>query len=360
VLDLLGHRYQSNQHASDALRRMGRQCRALAEEATFPGQQVVAVASALLSEHVVTGQSAVEDQHLGAVLAWVNTSPGVDPMVESHRRALRPAAALLDKDADDEVERLRRRTRQSGAEESEDVNKQIRALLVEGVRREWALLEEARAAFWNLCLEPAPLLRTLRLVGESHERLRHFLLYGTNLPPRPHTLSLRLDTYEYAAALAKERDACEDRRVRERLRGAGRVLRACVEFIEQPNEGRHPCTLGLVTDQPVRRVRPGTRLKSLDDQVAGVVVDQHDDASGQHRIVFRLSKGVRRGRPRVGQELELVDCIPFDSRRVKRVIYKLVREDGSPIVYHDRLPPNVPRRLPSGSILEATEGLRRQ
>src|SRR5919112_1212434 len=66
VLDLLGYRYQSNRHASEELRTMGRQCRALCEEATFPGQQVLAVASTLLMDHIITGQSAVEDQHLGA------------------------------------------------------------------------------------------------------------------------------------------------------------------------------------------------------------------------------------------------------------------------------------------------------
>jgi hypothetical protein len=362
VLDLLGYRYQSNRHVTGILRKMGRLCRALCEEATFPGQQVVAVASALLTEHVVTGQSAVEDLHLGALLAWTDPSPGVDPIHESQRRALTPAASLLDKDSDDEVERLRRHARQCiDDDEVKNIHSRIRVFLEEGVRREWVLLEEARTAFWSLGLEPASSLRTIRLVRESREHLRHFLLYGTRLPSRPHTLSLQLDSYEHTAALAKERDACEDERMRERLRSIGRMLRARVEAVDQPNENRHPCTLTLTTNQPVQRVRPGTRLKSGDDQVEGAVVNQAEDSnSGEHRIVFRLSKGVRKGRPQVGQELELVDTIPFDSRRIKRMIYKRMREDESPLIYHNSLPPSVPRRLPLGSILELAEELRRR
>lgn len=362
VLDLLGHRYQSNRHVTESLRAMGRQCRALCEEATFPGQQVVAVASTLLMEHVVTGQSAVEDQHLRALLAWVDPPPEVDPITESQRRALVPAASLLNKEADEEVERLRRFARQcEGSSEVEGIHGRICALLEEGVMREWSLLDEARAAFWKLGLKPAPLRRTLQLTGESHEHLRYFLRYGANLPSRPHSLSLRLDTYEYAAALIEERDTSADERVRERLRGTGRVVTIRVEAIDQPNAGRHPCTLTLTTDQPVRRIRPGTKLKSIDDQILGRIIGQTEsEYAGRHRIVFRLMKGVRKGRPHVGQELELVDTIPFDSRRVKRIVYKLMRQDESPLIYHGKLPPNISRSLPPCSILEAAEGMRRQ
>ncbi len=361
VLDLLGHRYQSNRQVTDSLRAMGRQCRALCEEATFPGQQVVAVASALLMEHVVTGQSAVEDQHLGALLAWVDPPLGVDPLPESQRRSLVPAASLLDKEADEEVERLRRLARQCEGSEVEGIHGRIRLLLEEGVMREWSLLNEARVAFWKLGLKPAPLLRTLQLIGESREHLRYFLRYGANLPSRPHSLSLRLNTYEYAASLIEEKDTYADERVRERLRGTGRVVTVRVEAIDQPNAGRHPCTLTLTTDQPVRRVRPGTKLKSIDDQILGRVIGQSEsEDAGRHRIVFRLIKGVRKGKPHVGQELELVDTIPFDSRRVKRIIYKLMRQDNSPLIYHNSLPPSISRFLPPGSILEAAEGMRRQ
>ncbi len=95
ILDLLGHRYRTNKGASPRLRRMGWQCRALAEEAAYNGQQVVAVATDLLVQHVATGQSPVEDRHLGALLAWIDPLAGIDPAAEAGRRALTPAAGML-------------------------------------------------------------------------------------------------------------------------------------------------------------------------------------------------------------------------------------------------------------------------
>lgn len=357
VLDLLGYRYQSNRHASEELRTMGRQCRALCEEAIFPGQQVLAVASMLLTEHIVTGQSTVEDQHLGAVLAWVDPPQGHDPATESQRRSLVPAAALLDQGRDKKVERLRRLARKcESRSELESTNGQIHALLEEGVAQEWSLLEEARTAFWRLGLAPAPPSYTERLVEASRDRLRYFLSFGANQPSRPHSLARRLDTYEYLAALVEERDACSDALVRERMRKAGRVIAVRVESVDQPGPGRNPCTLTLTTDQHVQRVRPGTVLKSADGRIRGRVVTLAQSGEGQRHIIFRLLEGVRKGRPRVGQLLDLIDTVPFDPRRVKRDVYKLMREDESPIVYHRRLPPSVPRHALPDRLLDLAEG----
>lgn len=357
VLELLGYRYQSNRHASEELRMMGRQCRALCEEATFPGQQVLAVASTLLMDHIVTGQSAVEDQHLGALLAWINPSQGHDPATESQRRSLVPAAALLDQKRDKEVERLRRLARRyTSSGELESTNSQIRALLEKGVAQEWSLLEEARAAFWQLGLEPAPPRYTSRLIEESRERLHYLLSVGTNPPSRPHSLALRLDTYEYTAARVEERDACCDALVRERMRKAGRVIAVRVESVEQPMPGRNMCRLILTTDQAVLRVRPGTWLKSVDCRIQGRVVALAEGPGGKRRIVFRLLKGVRKGRPRVGQQFDMIDTVTFDSRWRKRAVYKLMRQDEPSVVYHNRLPQSLRRHeLPNG-LLDLAEG----
>src|SRR5262245_57702687 len=44
LVELLGHRYRTNKAAATTLQNMGWLCRALAEEAKYRGQQVVAVA----------------------------------------------------------------------------------------------------------------------------------------------------------------------------------------------------------------------------------------------------------------------------------------------------------------------------
>src|SRR5205085_561179 len=118
------------------------------EEATFPGQQAVVVALTVLSEHLITGQSAVEDQHLGATLAWIDPPSSVDPVRESQHRSLVPAASLLEKGIDDEVEQLRRFAGKCEDDrELESINKQIRARLEVAVMSEWSLLQEAHTAF---------------------------------------------------------------------------------------------------------------------------------------------------------------------------------------------------------------------
>jgi hypothetical protein len=101
LIAVMGERYRTNPNATPALRRMGWLCRAIAEEAEYAGQQVVAVAGSLLASHVATGQSPIEDHHLGALLAWVVPVPGVDPVREAERRALTPAGSMLDRAADD-------------------------------------------------------------------------------------------------------------------------------------------------------------------------------------------------------------------------------------------------------------------
>src|SRR6266540_6345963 len=108
VVELLGHRYRTNQMASDSLRRMCWQCRAIAEEATYGGQQAVVIAGEVLRAHVLTGQAPVKDGHLGALLAWVAPAAGRDPAEVADEQALVPASGVLERSIDDRVEGLRR------------------------------------------------------------------------------------------------------------------------------------------------------------------------------------------------------------------------------------------------------------
>lgn len=111
ALDVLGHRYWRNQSAPAEVQQMGEICRIIAHEATFPGQQVVADASALLKSHMVTGLAPIEEGHLDAQLAWCDQSVG-DPLMEARARTRLPASGILpntpDQPWDDRVDRLRK------------------------------------------------------------------------------------------------------------------------------------------------------------------------------------------------------------------------------------------------------------
>lgn len=160
ALDILGHRYWQNQAAPDAVVRMGKICRIIAHEATFPGQQVVADAASLLQDHIVTGLAPIEEGHLGAMLAWLD--PAVrDPLTEARERIRLPASGILpntpDQPADDRVDRLRKELKRAAGPHKTVIEKEIQDILRRWVLREWQLLVEARRAFLALDLPPVRL-----------------------------------------------------------------------------------------------------------------------------------------------------------------------------------------------------------
>lgn len=357
IVDILGQRYRTNPNASPALQRMGWQCRAIVEESKYRGQQVLAVAGDLLRAHLATGQSAVEDHHLGALLAWVDPPPGVDPVAAAERQSLIPAAAMLERAVDDEVEYLRSIAKKGNSARAADARRRIEEHLRRGGVREWDLLMRARRAFWGLGLPPAPLAG---LVEKSRERLEISLSYNLRPPSRPDSLANLLYDYELAMEQVEDALVRSDDSVRERARRKGKAVMAEVLAVDQPHRGRHPCTLTLRTTQSVLRVRRGTRLQTLDASVVGRVLTIWEDGTGGTLIELRLEKGVQSTRrPHVGAHMDWVDTVVYDGRYLRRKVNIVVRAVGPALVYGDRLPPAVVRELPAENLASIAEHLRR-
>jgi hypothetical protein len=57
--------------------RMGKWLTFYADRAEYPGSSLLVAATAALSQHWATGQSAAEDEHLGTVLAWIQPPDGL-------------------------------------------------------------------------------------------------------------------------------------------------------------------------------------------------------------------------------------------------------------------------------------------
>ncbi|MBY8879226.1 hypothetical protein [Actinacidiphila acidipaludis] len=57
---------------------LGRWLTHYAERARTPGSSLLVAMTDLLSRHWTTGQSALEDQHLGSLLGWIDPPPGLD------------------------------------------------------------------------------------------------------------------------------------------------------------------------------------------------------------------------------------------------------------------------------------------
>ncbi len=358
VLDLLGHRLRRNVNATVELRRLGAQCYALALEATFPGQQVVVVASELLNMHVVTGQLPIEDHHLGSLLAWINPPVGCDVMVEAHDRSLRPAAAMLPKDVDEQVEELRSIGKGDGPEAAA-ARARIEALLTEGAKHEWNLLIEAHAAFWSLGLPQVAGIN--KLVTSSFKRVQRTFRNDVSAPSRPKSLIRRLTDLEIAARIVEDIAVHGDAKVRERLRAGGRVIRGRVVAVEQPRPNFRPCTVILRVAQPVTRLRSGTPLQTLDAQVQGRVDRIADDQdSGGVRIALSLTKGVRQTTHlSVGNEEDWVDTVVWDDQFARSRMLSAMDAAQSPFVSEAVLPANVRRQVPLDDLSKVSEQLRK-
>ncbi len=357
MVDLLGFRYRTNREANEALRRMGWQCRALAEEAAYAGQQVVAIGGDLLRDHVVTGQLPIKDHHLDALLAWLEDVGGVDPGVEADRRALVPAAAMLERAADDRVEHLRKIAK-AGGRPGHIARREIERLLREGALHEWDLLVRARAAFWSLGL---PVMSGIQaLVKPSRDRISFSLASDLSPASTPHGLSRLLDRHEAAAELAEASIVLGDRSVRELARQRGRALNAHVTWIDQPTPNRHPCTIHTRTDQPVLRVRQGTTLQTIGGTLVARVAMIGEDPAGGRVLELIVEKGVRASvLPAVGSLIELVDSVPFDSSWLRNRAYRAMQAAAHPLVYQDDLPAASPRHALPADLVAAAQGLRR-
>jgi len=356
VIEMLGYRYRTNRQASEGIRLLGGQCAALVAETRRPGQQVVAVAGDLLRTHVATGQSPAKDFHLRALLEWIDPLPGVDPAVAADQAAIQPAAAMLMRHYDDEVEGLRPVAKKAGTE-GEAARKRIEEILWEGALQEWALLESARGTYWGL-----DLLELRGWVPEDDAWVFSRIAEGRYWrPTRADGLSAALLDEEHAAEVLLDREIRYDRLLREKARLAGRAMYCTVLKVDQPKSGCHPCHVRLETDQEVLRIRRGTALSSLDGSVE-IRVEQLEHEPGKATLITaQVTKGVRRSSvPVEGDRIDFVDSTPFGGHFMKRGIYRTMYEHGHPLVFGGELGPGRRRDTDIGKLSSALQTLREQ
>jgi hypothetical protein len=354
LLEMMGHRFHSNREAAPEIQRMGKQLRALAEEASIPGQQVVAVARSLLAESVATGQSGAEDAHLGALLAWIVPEPGRDPAEVAAERALVPAAAMLDRRLDDAVEALRKEAKRNNPRGAA-ARRRIEELLAHGAQTEWQLLVDARRAYLRLGLRTEH-LDGLR--GESRERFAYAMSVFPNPGRAPTALLRELDRAEHAIALVEDLDLI-DYATRERARRNGRVFEAEVLAWADPDPRRNGFEIELHVPQDILRARRSSDIRLLDGKVAAHVLAVEAHAAGGYRLTVRVSAGVRsRAQVAVGTRADWTDSGVRDLRFRRQRSQRFVKDQAPALVYGE-LPLPIPRTLPPGSLADLVDGLRR-
>ena len=328
LVEVLGHRYATNKAATAELQRMGQRCLAIADEATYRGQQAIAVATDVLIRHVATGQAPIKDHHLGALLAWVEPVAGADPAVEANRRAFDPAAAMLPRQEDlrDRGPPPRGQGTRAGGGGGEGADRV--AARCRGDGRVDPTCRQRPGVLQGLGLPAAPTLPAL--VERSRRRLSFYLAALRSRPRRAPALSRVLDEHEHAEDLARDAALRGDALALERAHRTGRAVLATVVRVAQPSRGRRPCSIVLETDQPVLRVRAGTSLSRLGGGIGGRVVDVDDDG-GVARITLALTTGFR-SVPAVGARVDLVDSGPFNPGRLLRSAYQRLSASPPPLL----------------------------
>ncbi|MER6051953.1 hypothetical protein ABT168_31725 [Streptomyces sp. NPDC001793] len=288
---------------------LGRWLTHLGERARVPGSCLLQSMTGLLTRHWATGQSALEDQHLGALLAWIAPPPGVPAQeaaafAEGARDAdgqlhCPPAGPATDPAFDNRLLAPAIARHDAG---SPGAAEEIRALVESRLRPTWD-------AVW----QGVDLLRALPEGARVPDRWKrdrwsytaHRDRIRAGEPPQPTrddavTAARKLAAREAAQAQLDAQEALDDPLVMAARRLTGEALQGTVTAVETAfSEGARPMPRPLVTlltgDRPP--LAEGTKLhRALADgrsQTAEFVAHADDDPGAP---VLRLTGGMGRGR----------------------------------------------------------------
>ena len=325
---------------------LGRWLTHFAERARVPGSSMLLALTDVLARHWTTGQSALEDQHLGALLAWISPPEGVSGAEAAlHAERTRDAAGQLlcppagpatDPAFDNQLlaPAIARYDRARGAlaaaEDGVRADGRLGALTAaeEEIR---ALVERCARPTWDRVWDGLDLLRSLPEAAHVPDRWtrdrwsftahRDRVLAGE--PPQPRhddavTAAAKLAAREREQARLDAQEALDDPLVMAGRQLAGEAFAGeVVDVAMAYSEGRRPSPRPLVTvrtdDRP--HLTGQTRVyRSLDSRPQSAECVAHEDGgeAGGTLIVLRLLDKMGRGKePAPGSVPEKGDRVCF-------------------------------------------------
>ncbi|MBU6534526.1 hypothetical protein [Streptomyces mayonensis] len=336
---------------------LGRWLTHYGERARVPGSSLLLAMTDLLGRHWASGQSTLEDQHLGALLAWIDPeavpvgAPGDAPPGEelTGARAARraelardaagqllcpPAGPATDPAFDNKllapaIERYdRARTALAAAEDGLEADDRL-GTLTAAEREIRALVESRTRPTWDAVWRGLDLLRALPAGAHADERWtrdrwsftshRDRILAGE--PPQPRrddavTAANKLATREREQARLEAQEALDDPLVMAGRRLSGEAFAGeVVEVVMAYSESKRPSPRPLITVRTDDRPHLAERAKvhrSLNGkpQTAEYVgpADESDDGT----VVLRITDKMGRGKePEAGSVPEKGDLVCF-------------------------------------------------
>ncbi|WP_369246806.1 hypothetical protein [Streptomyces sp. R41] len=325
---------------------LGRWLTHYGERARVPGSSLLLALTDVLSRHWATGQSSLEDQHLGALLAWIDPPEGGSGAEAALRAELRrdsrgqlvcpPAGPATDPAFDNAllapaIERYdRARTALAAAEDGIQADDRLGAL-TSAEREIRALVESVTRPTWDAVWRGLDLLRALPEGAHAADRwtrdrwsfTSHRDRVVAGEPPQPRrddavTAANKLATREREQARVEAQEALDDPLVMAGRRLAGEAFAGEVtDVVMAYSEGKRPSPRPLVTVRTEDRPHLGKRAKvyrSLGGkpQAAEFVGYDGSEDSGGAAVVLRIVDKMGRGKePEAGSVPEKGDLVCF-------------------------------------------------
>ncbi|MEW2618786.1 hypothetical protein [Streptomyces sp. NPDC048106] len=320
---------------------LGRWLTHYGERSRVPGSALLLALTDVLSRHWATGQSGLEDQHLGALLAWIDPPEGTSG-AEAAREAelardpagqLRcpPAGPATDPAFDNKllapaIERYdRARTALAAAEDPLDADDRL-AALTRAEREIRDLVESQVRPAWDAVWRGLDLLRALPEGGHVEERWtrdrwsftghRDRVLAGE--PPQPRrddavTAANKLAAREREQARLEAQEALDDPLVMAGRRLAGEAFTGEVtEVVMAYSEGRRPSPRPLVTVRTDDRPQLAERAKVYRSLGGRPQSAEFVERASEDALVLRVLDKMGRGRePEPGSVPEKGDRVCF-------------------------------------------------
>ncbi|MEV6172729.1 hypothetical protein AB0L99_31515 [Streptomyces sp. NPDC051954] len=320
---------------------LGRWLTHFAERARVPGSALLLAMTDVLARHWATGQSSLEDQHLGALLAWIDPAEGESGAEAALRAELArdargqllcpPAGPATDPAFDNKllapaIERYdRARTALAAAEDGLEADDRLGELTA--AEREIRDLVLSRTLpTWEAVWRGLDLLRALPAGAHIEERWtrdrwsftghRDRIVAGE--PPQPRlddavTAANKLAAREREQARLEAQEALDDTLVMAGRRLSGEAFAGEVtEVVMAYSEGKRPSPRPLITVRTGDRPHLGARVKVYRSLGGKPQAAEFVEYEGEDLIVLRIVDKMGRGKaPEEGSVPDKGDALCF-------------------------------------------------
>ncbi|MFJ6082902.1 hypothetical protein ACIQI8_16000 [Streptomyces sp. NPDC092369] len=324
---------------------LGRWLTHYGERSRVPGSSLLLAMTDVLARHWATGQSALEDQHLGALLAWIDPPEGTTGAEAALRAELArdakgqllcpPAGPATDPAFDNKLLapaldcHYRARTALAAAEDGLEADDRLGELTA-AEREIRALVESRTRPAWDAVWRGLDLVRELPEGARVEERWTRdrwsFTAHRDRIvagePPQPRrddavAAANKLAAREREQARLEAQEALDDPLVMAGRRLSGEAFAGEVtDVVMAYSEGKRPSPRPLVTVRSDDRPHLGERAKvfrSLGGKPQSAeYVGREESAAGEALIVLRVLDKMGRGKePEAGSVPEKGDRLCF-------------------------------------------------